>query len=125
MRYLLIIALFFTHIFAELPPQVYKEWKLNAKEVLDIKVLSVNIKRDNNLQYLYIKAKVLNVISSKSQLKVGSTIEIHYTKKDKPNILIIGPTEPITLKKGHKYRAYLKRDSLGFYTLAAGGRSFE
>jgi len=125
MKYLLILTFIFTNIFAELPPNVYKEWKANAKEVLKIKVLDVKTKTKNNLKNIYVTAKVLKVFHSKSHLKRGSIIKIHYTKRAKNSPLILGPSEPITLKKEHTYKAYLKRDKSNTYTIVAGGKSFE
>jgi len=125
MKYLLILTFIFTNLIAELPPKVYQEWKANANEVLEIKVLDVKTKTKNNLKHIYVTAKVFKIFRSKSHLKRGSIIKIYYTKRAKKSPLILGPSEPITLKKEHIYKAYLKKDKSNTYTIVAGGESFE
>jgi hypothetical protein len=125
MKYLLILGFIFTNLSAELSPQIYQEWKAKAKEVLEIKVLDIKTHTKKSVKYIYATAKVVKIFRSKSHLKRGSIITIYYTKRAKQTPLILGASEPITLKKSYIYKAYLKKERLYLYTIAAGGKSFK
>lgn len=80
---------------------------------------------------LYVIAIVKKAHRSASALSAGKVVEIKYTITAKPRGWI-GPSDPLKVKIGERYRAYLnapfsaKRSQVydPAYSIAAGGKSF-
>ena len=106
---------------AEMSPAVYKQMQKNAPEFLEIEVLSVKTRETADETVVDVESRVSGVTRSKSGLKVGQVIHIHYARRTKP---MPGPgAAPLLEKK--KYPAFLVRAYENSYDLAAGGKSFE
>lgn len=104
---------------AELPPQVYEGLQKASPEALTIEVVTVNAEGAS----IAVSAKIVLVERSKSDLKPGDQIRIHYevVQRLEP---IAGPSQPIIVKAGRRYRAYLiGTDPSAPFGLAARGKS--
>ena len=113
MRILIILLAFLSILSAELPPQVYQEWKNSADIVGIIKIVDTNITIKDNIESIIAKAQILKVIKSKENVETNITIKYKKTHKQDP--LIVGPSPVLTLQKGKKYNAYLnKKESIAF-----------
>src|SRR2546423_11252654 len=81
---------------AELPPYVYKEQQEKADEALVIKVQSlksIETRLPNETESaVTVVARVEKVEHTKSQLKAGDTIYIHYARHERKQLLA-GPGE--------------------------------
>jgi len=120
-----------------LPPYVYQNAQQGAPESLVIKVLSVKQavgddpgqrRSVTKTTCVTVEAQVEAVGRSRSGLKPGSVIRIHYIRGDDDNEPMPGAQawEPPILEKGQTCPAYLKRDKpSGNYVPEAGACSFE
>lgn len=123
------------------PPHLSKKLLKNAQEKIEIQVDKIAIKDVSHGKYLRklvnVKAIILSVKESKSQLKTGSAIYILYLHRydNMP-----GPSIIPILKKKNRYFAYLNKlkgklhkkdmimsgwDSSNQYQPAALGKSFK
>lgn len=120
---LLIITFAVQTALAELSPCSYKEMQKNAPEYLNLQILSVKTEKASESINVEIEAKVMAVHQSKSQVKPGDVIHLHYVHNTKP---LVGPRPIPILEKGKVYPAFLtKSEDQEFYEPAAMGRSFE
>jgi hypothetical protein len=72
-----------------------------------------------------VQAQVQAVERSKSGIRPGTVIRIHYVHEEY-NLPLVGPREAPILEPGQKCPAYLKKDEQSAsYSPAAGGYSFE
>lgn len=118
-------------VWAELPPQVYEDRKAAAPEEMVIRVISVELKKSETADYFLTAVTalvdVLEVKRSATDMPAGGAIWIGYSVRDykQPRP---GPSEPVVLQKGERYRAWLEGNDKGptkTYAPAAGGKSFE
>lgn len=110
-----------------LPPSLYRKAQSRSSDVLTIEVKKVLTYRyRNNRLYVKARAQVLSVQRSSRWMRRGSWITIRYrTFRRLPHGTFGAAPIPV-LQKGHKYRAYLKRQRHSWnYTPAAGARSFK
>lgn len=110
---------------AELPPGSYDNLRLNAPEALVIEVMNVGRKLSTqNGTAVIVQAKVLTVERSKTGLKKGDLISIHYTRMEQSGV--VGPRQVPLLEKGGIYPAFLQKGTKGkIYAPAAYGDSFK
>jgi len=109
------------------PPSVYRKAKNIASEQLIIRVGDVvSYPLRNNMIYVRARAKVLRVERSRHHVHSGSWITIRYRYARPGRKGKFRGADPMTLKKGSVYRAYLNRSSRRwFYEPAAGFQSFQ
>ena len=101
--------------------------QLRSPEQLTIYVRSVSIRRSlfSRSETVTVKAEVLDVLISASNLKTGDVITIVYTHEN-PQRNWAGPRPIRILKRRETTYAFLIYDDKeGFYTTAARGASFQ
>jgi hypothetical protein len=112
---------------AELPPDAYRRMQSAAPEELRITVQKVTIGRSSDKQVrsssVSASARVEEVVRSAANLKPGDLIRISYEHRAY-KMPMPGPSEPIIIKKGRSYPAFLRKTRDGRYGAAAGGYSF-
>ncbi len=104
---------------AELPPEVYEVMQKASSEALTIEVVAVKSEGAS----ITVSAKIVSVERSSSGLKAGDEIRINYevVQHLEP---IVGPSQPIIVKAGGRYLAYLAgTDPTEPFSLAARGKS--
>ncbi|WP_257265375.1 hypothetical protein [Endozoicomonas sp. ONNA2] len=111
---------------AELPPHVYAEYRKTAPEKIEIFILKLT-STHNQSEYSTVTkissiAKINKVFRSESNLSEGQTIKINYQRNEHGEFFV-GPSQPIHLRTGKTYIAYLVEGE-GFYMISAGGHSF-
>jgi hypothetical protein len=119
---ILLVTVLVTASQAEMSRAIYKEMQTKAPEFLEIEVLSVETAKVADEIVVDIEAKITGVTRSKSGIKVGDVIHVHYARQTK---VLAGPSPVPILEKKKKYPAFLARASGKNYEPAAGGRSFE
>lgn len=106
---------------AVMPPHVYKEMQKKSPEVLTIEAVTVKLEGAS----ITVEAKIITVERSRSGLKLGDQIRIHYQTWQEGEPIATGSSWPIRLKKGNRYRSYLvAAEPPGSYGLSADGESF-
>ena len=126
MKYLFLFLFLFVNIHAEMSPLVYEKVRNSAPEFLKIEVLSVKTnKKEENILHVDVRARVLKVYRTKSDLKNGDLINISYTIIIHKEMGWVGPSSNILLKTSKKYLAYLKKIDSDKYTTDAYGKSFD
>lgn len=110
---------------AELPPGSYDRLRAVAPEALVIEVVNVGRKLgDQGRTAVIMQAKVLTVERSKTGLKKGDIISIHYTRIEQ--LGVVGPRQVPLLEKGGIYPAFLQKgDKDKVYEPTAYGESFK
>jgi len=137
----IIVLCFVANLAPEEPPHLSQKWLKNAQEKIEIQVDKVAIKDVSDGKYLRklvnVKATILSVKESKSQLKIRSAIYIVYLHRydNMP-----GPSSIPILVKKNRYFAYLNKlknklhkkdmimsgwDSSNQFRPAALGKSFK
>lgn len=122
-RRVLLLALAASALWAELPPQAYREWQTKAPEYLEIKVDKASPPAAMKTVAVDVVATVVKVHRSATGLKAGDKIHILYTHEvyDRP---IAGPSPIPLLHAGDAVPAFLAKGDKGIYQPAARGRSF-
>lgn len=111
---------------AELPPGSYDALRKKAKEAVIIQVTAVEKQPVKaGIIKVTLKAKILHVERSKTNLKKMQTIVIKYTHIDPRKVRFVGARPVPLLKQGEVYPAFLNPAKQGkFYQPAAYGESF-
>jgi len=129
MRTLLLLLLslvYLAPLSAEIAPLEYRTMQLRSPEQLTISVKSVSTCRSlfNHSINVTVKATVLDVLISSTNLKAGDEITIVYTH-ERPQRGWTGPRPIRLLRKKETTAAFLVYDKQGMYTPAARGASFQ
>lgn len=126
--FLLCATLLTTTARAELPPSAYESFKASASDVVEIEVsrVAINTRDGENLRDIsvFAVAKIVAISRSKSRLKIGDTISLRYMTFEVLSPGWVGPGPILTVSRGGRYRAWLKKGGAHFYA-AAKGRSLE
>ena len=114
-------------LFAEIAPEEYRNMQLSAEDHVIIAVRKVSLRRPlfSSTINVTVKAEVLEVFKSKSNLSIGDQITITYahTKLRKG---AAGPRPIPILKKGTETTAFIAFDvQQNHYVPVARGASFE
>ena len=111
--------------FGALSPAFYKSAQAKSSDVVVVKIEKV-LRYRKRYNRLYVKAwaRVLSVQRSSRRLRDESRIIIHYKTYSRLSRGTLGGAPIGVLRRGHVYRAYLKRDRHSrFYIPSAGNRS--
>jgi hypothetical protein len=114
-------------MFSALPPSMYKKAQTRSANVMVVRVGKVTQYRySRNRLYVKARVKVLSVGRRTSRrIHRGSWITIRYKTVSRSPLGRFGAAATPVLKRGHVYRAYLKRNRHSrSYTPTAGARSF-
>ncbi|HJT81074.1 MAG TPA: hypothetical protein VJ719_07750 [Chthoniobacterales bacterium] len=122
------LAVAISAMYAELPPQVYRQYQDEAPEAVSLTVRSVKQAEKEEKEFTLIsivaEARIDKVTRSASGLRPGDVIRIEYQhRKDKEPVP--GPSQPDIVAEGKTYPAFLRKQSDGSYGIAAGGFSFK
>ncbi len=114
---------------AELPPYVYQQQQAKAPEALELKILSVQVRKTEDGRDTHsdvtVQARVQKVERSKTNLKPGDSIRLEYHRTVR-TVPMPRPSELPLLRKGQTISAFLQRKGrTKIYVPAAGGKSFD
>ncbi len=125
----LVIVLTAASLVAELPPSAYEQLQAEAPEVVEIEVQSVRVTKSAKSEGMRTEVRALAAIRKVTRtatgLKPGDTVSLNYSRLEF-RVPTPGPGQPVLVKKGERYRAFLERAAKSeAYTIAAGGQSFQ
>jgi len=118
-----IFALAASALLAEIAPQFYRKWQLEAPEALEIEIKRATPVVAMKTATVEVDAEVTKVTRTATHLKVGSRIHITYLHEVRERA-IVGPSPIPLLHTGEKVPAFLRHAKGTTYEPAAKGYSF-
>jgi hypothetical protein len=112
--------------FGALSPSFYQSLKRKSPEIVHVHVARVaQYHYAHGRLHIKARAKVLDVIRTRSHLRRGQWITIRYITRAHLPVGMLGAAPIPILKRNHTYRVYIKRERRSrYYSLAAGSESF-
>ena len=110
--------------FGAVSPMLLKYYQKKSPEVLVVKIEKViRYRLRNHRVYVKARARILSVRHTHRKLHRGDRILIRYRTSARVSAGRYGAIPIPVVKRGHTYRAYLKRQRY-YYVPTAGSRSF-